>query len=124
MNPPFGKAAQFVAAALERCPVVVALLPLNWIEPAERRRGLLAASPDVAVLPHRPRFLGGSRQTGFISCAWFTWPGRGRLTYLPSAPPAAGLCRCGAEGIASNGGCCDECFDLAADHLTTEEAQS
>ena len=88
MNPPYTLAEGFVRKALEwrqglpGYPPVFALLRLSFIEPTQTRRDLLGGHrPDVYVLPRRPAFDG--RGTDSITSAWFCWPGRGQLVWLP-----------------------------------------
>lgn len=87
MNPPYTLAETFVRRALAwrlRTPgasLVCALLRLSFLEPAKDRRDLLLQNPDVLILPRRPAFDG--RGTDSITSAWFCWPGRGQLVWLP-----------------------------------------
>lgn len=77
MNPPFSLAAQFVRRALDECTEVIALLRLNWLEPAASRRDLLELQPDVLVLATRPRFRSDRSGSDSQTCAWLRWPGKG-----------------------------------------------
>jgi hypothetical protein len=93
MNPPYSHAEAFVRKALdvreyELPPFgqgrIFALLRLSFLEPTRTRRDLLVThNPDVLILPRRPAFDG--RGTDSITSAWFCWPGRGRLVWLPEA---------------------------------------
>lgn len=80
MNPPFSLAAEFVRRALGLRVPVFALLRLTWLEPCASRAGLLRAhTPDVYVLPFRPRFRADTRGSDTATCAWYAFPGEGRL---------------------------------------------
>jgi hypothetical protein len=87
-NPPYTLAEAFVRKALEwrhcrmnKCRIYT-LLRLSFLEPTQTRRELLGAyCPDVLILPRRPAFDG--RGTDSITSAWFCWPGRGQLVWLP-----------------------------------------
>lgn len=87
-NPPYTLAEAFVRKALEwrHCRMnecrIYTLLRLSFLEPTQTRRELLGAyCPDVLILPRRPVFDG--RGTDSITSAWFCWPGRGQLVWLP-----------------------------------------
>lgn len=87
-NPPYSHAEAFVRRALEwrrntwRWPAIYTLLRLSFLEPTRTRGVLLGAyRPDVLILPRRPSFDG--RATDSITSAWFCWPGRGQLVWLP-----------------------------------------
>lgn len=87
-NPPYSHAEAFVRKALEwrngvpGWPRLFVLLRLSFLEPTQTRRDLLGAyCPDVLILPRRPAFDG--RGTDSITSAWFCWPGRGQLVWLP-----------------------------------------
>ena len=73
MNPPFSKALQFAATALEHCDQVVMLQRLNWLASAERAEFLRANPPGVYVLPNRPSFTGDGKTDG-ADYAWYVWP--------------------------------------------------
>lgn len=89
-NPPYSLATDFAFRAASwaaeggyRGPALVAfLLRLSFLEPAGGRRELFRFyTPDVLILPRRPAFDG--RGTDSTTSAWFCWPGRGRLVWLP-----------------------------------------
>ncbi len=80
-NPPFKLADQFVAHALELCPLVIMLLRLAFLE-SERRRPILDGGHLARVhvfrnrLPmmHRDGYSRTSRQgSSAIPFAWFVW---------------------------------------------------
>lgn len=85
-NPPYTLATEFAwkAAqwAAEHDTVAAMLLRLSFLEPASGRAVLFDRNPpDVLILPRRPAFDG--RGTDSITSAWFCWPGRGQLVWLP-----------------------------------------
>lgn len=85
-NPPYTLATEFAwkAAqwAAEHDTVAAMLLRLSFLEPASGRAVLFDRHPpDVLILPRRPAFDG--RGTDSITSAWFCWPGRGQLVWLP-----------------------------------------
>lgn len=87
-NPPYSHAEAFVRKALAwrlsvpGYPPFFTLLRLSFLEPTQTRRELLTTyRPDVLILPRRPAFDG--RGTDSITSAWFCWPGRGQIVWLP-----------------------------------------
>ena len=93
-NPPYGQAMEFIEACLPLAENVVMLLRLNFLASTTRHRFMSTHTPDVAVLPNRPSFVGG--KTDATEYCWMIW-GRqatGRLIYLdctPSGERRAGL---------------------------------
>jgi len=76
-NPPFSSALDFVRTALDRAPIVVMLLRLNWLGGGTRARRpafLREHMPDVYVLPNRPSFDGEG--TDATEYAWMVWDAR------------------------------------------------
>jgi hypothetical protein len=79
MNPPFKLAEEFIAHALELCPLVIALLRLAFME-SERRtrilegRGLARIHQFRKRLPmmHRAGWEGRKANSG-MAFAWFVW---------------------------------------------------
>lgn len=86
-NPPYSLAAEFAWKAAEWAAAgegrtAALLLRLSFLEPASGRAVLFERHrPDVLILPRRPAFDG--RGTDSITSAWFCWPGRGQLVWLP-----------------------------------------
>jgi hypothetical protein len=78
-NPPFQLAEQFVAHALQLCPLVIMLLRLAFLE-SERRCGILEGRGLARVhvfrkrLPmmHRDGWHGRKANSG-MAFAWFVW---------------------------------------------------
>src|SRR5262245_57265802 len=78
-NPPFKLAEQFVAHALELCPLVIMLLRLAFLE-SDRRTGILEGCGLARVhvyrkrLPmmHRDAWAGRKANSG-MAFAWFVW---------------------------------------------------
>jgi predicted RNA methylase len=85
MNPPFSRAAPFVAAALELAPVVAALVRLSFLEGTAQRRPLLEQMGRQVHLVGRPRFARPDK----APAAWSndTAPVLWALWGLPPAPP-------------------------------------
>lgn len=81
-NPPFKLAGEFVAHALELCPLVIMLLRLSFIE-SERRKGILDCGRLARVHVFRNRLpmmhrAGRGTQTAktnssAMAFAWFVW---------------------------------------------------
>lgn len=88
MNPPYNLAVPFLRAAMawrEEQDVCASVYSLHWSsfdEPTEDRRELLLThTPDKLILPRRVRFAG--KGTPREASAWFAWPGKGRMVWLP-----------------------------------------
>ena len=73
-NPPFSLAEDFLRLGLQVANKVVLLLPLKWLESAERSGLLDKNMPDVFVLPNRPSFADG--KTDVTAYAWMHWDSR------------------------------------------------
>jgi hypothetical protein len=79
MNPPFKLAEEFIAHALEICPLVIALLRLAFME-SDRRTGILEGRGLARIhqfrkrLPmmHRRGWEGRKANSG-MAFAWFVW---------------------------------------------------
>lgn len=84
MNPPYSKANDFVAAALQWAPRVYALLELGWIQgEAAGRCALVDDGPLIRVLPfidrldmHRDGFPAERRTNSTRKHAWFVFANR------------------------------------------------
>lgn len=84
MNPPFSLAVEFVRAALDAAPIVVALERLTWA--CTWGKAEPARMPSMFVLPNRPSFTGAGR-TDASEYAWFVWGmGPPCVRMLPSTP--------------------------------------
>lgn len=88
-NPPFNCALEILEQALSALyPVPVTfLLRLSFLEPTQKRVGLLASQPpdSMIVLPRYSFRLNdaGKRATDSVTCAWMTWgacPSAGAIT--------------------------------------------
>jgi hypothetical protein len=78
-NPPYKLAEEFVAHALDLCPLVVMLLRLAFLE-SERRRGILEGRGLARVHVFRNRLpmmhrdgWDGPRASFTVAYAWFVW---------------------------------------------------
>jgi hypothetical protein len=78
-NPPYKLAEEFVAHALDLCPLVVMLLRLSFLE-SERRRGILDGGQLARVLIFRNRLpmmhragWDGPKASSATAYAWFVW---------------------------------------------------
>lgn len=78
-NPPFKLAEQFVAHAIEICPIVVMLLRLAFLE-SDRRRSILENCGLARVHIFRKRLpmmhrdgWNGRKATSGMAFAWFVW---------------------------------------------------
>lgn len=79
-NPPFGLAEKFVAAALERAPIVIMLLRLAFMESQRRSaildNGMLARVHVFArrlPMMHRAGRAAGPRSNSGIAFCWMIW---------------------------------------------------
>lgn len=79
-NPPFGLAQEFVAAALDRCCLVMMLLRIQFLEASGRNEWLRSTPLDrvyvfVDRLPmmHREGYEGRKLGKGTTCFAWFVW---------------------------------------------------
>jgi hypothetical protein len=82
-NPPFKLADEFVAHAVNLCPLVVMLLRLAFLE-SVRRTPILEGGRLARVhifrnrLPRMHRRWSGRRSTSATAFAWFVWDGKHR----------------------------------------------
>jgi hypothetical protein len=71
-NPPYRLAQEFVVKSMTLAKYVVALLRLNFLGSDLRADWLRTWTPDVKVLPNRPKFRAGPG-TDSIEYAWMVW---------------------------------------------------
>lgn len=88
-NPPFNLAMQFIEKCLDVAYTTAFLLRLNFLGTAKRAPFFHDRMPDVYILPDRPSFKGGRRDS--IEYAWFVWRSGvyrtwGRTVVLPTTP--------------------------------------
>jgi hypothetical protein len=85
-NPPYKLALPIIQHAMKQAEVVCFLLRINFLASDARAEWMQENTPDVHVLPNRPKFKNG--RSDACEYAWFVWGpnSTGKITILDKTP--------------------------------------